>query len=229
MIREAEDILAQITENLDRRRLEITKLRRVLLTHTGKPLEGTVVNMSVPMLYAHWEGYVKEVCQLYLEHIEISVTTAKQLQPALLGYLWTPKLKPIMGGLSFDRRKVVAECALVDVNHPIRFADAEKAINTRSNLNFSALEAVANDLCLDISSLMPQKHHLDAIVQMRNTIAHGANPRTLGPSDFEQHAAAMLGLMEDFERVVLNSIQNASFCRPRSKPRHVKHGHGREV
>lgn len=229
MMKATENILAQITENLDRRRLEITNLRRILLTHTGKPLEGTVVNMSVPMLYAHWEGYVKEICQLYLELVEISVTTAKQLQPALLGYLWTPKLRPIMGGLSFDRRKIVAECALIDVNRPIRFADAEKAINTRSNLNFSALEAIANDLCLDISGLMPRKRHLDAIVQMRNTIAHGANPRTLGSSDFEQHATAMLGLMEDFERVVLNSIRNASFCRARSKPKHVKQGHGKRA
>jgi hypothetical protein len=215
MISVPQDLLAQIAGNLDRRRLEITNLRRILLAHVGKSLESTVVRMCVPMIYAHWEGYVKEVCQLYLEQVEASVAAARQLQPALLGYLWTPKLKPIIGGLNFDRRKTVAECALSDMRRPIKFGDAEKAINTRSNLNFSVLQRIANDLCFDISGLLPRKRHLDAIVNIRNNIAHGSNPQKLRYSDFEEHAEAMVGLMEDFERVVLDSIQNASFRRRR--------------
>jgi hypothetical protein len=219
-----DDIQSQIAENLDRRRLEITNLRRIVLNHVGKPLESTVVRMCVPMIYAHWEGYVKEVCQLYLEHIEGSVTAARQLQPAILGYLWTPMLKPITGGLSFDRRKVVAECALRETRRPIKFGDAEKAINTRSNLNFSVLEGIANDLCLDISSLTQRRRHLDTIVHIRNIIAHGANPQTLRHSDFEEHAEAVMGLMEEFERVVVDSIQNARFCQRRPKPKATRHG-----
>jgi hypothetical protein len=216
-----DDIQSQIAENLDRRRLEITNLRRIVLNHVGKPLESTVVRMCVPMVYAHWEGYVKEACQLYLEHIEASVAKAGQLQPALLGYLWTPKLKPIMGGLSFERRKTIAECALIDVVGPIQFGDAEKAINTQSNLNFSALEGIAKDLCLNVGSLASWKRHLDALVHMRNNIAHGSSPRTLSRSDFEEHAEAVTTLMEGFEGVLLDSIRNARFCRPRSKPRRI--------
>jgi hypothetical protein len=221
-----DDILWQITDNLDHRRLEITNLRRIVLNHAGKPLENTVVRMSVPMIYAHWEGYVKETCQLYLEHIEASLSRVRQLQPALLGYLWTPKLKPITGGLNFERRKIVAECALLDVLRPIRFGDAEKAINTQSNLNFPALEGIAKDLCLDISSLAPWRRYLDAFVQMRNNIAHGASPRMLSRLDFEEHAESVIGLMEGFEHVLLDAIRNANFCRPRSRPRRARYGDG---
>ena len=50
----------EIADNLDKRRFEITNLRRVLLNYTGKPLESTALRMAIPLLYANWEGYYKE-------------------------------------------------------------------------------------------------------------------------------------------------------------------------
>lgn len=217
MTDQPEDILAQIAENLDLRRLEITNLRRILLDHVGKPLENTAVRMSLPILYAHWEGYVKETCQLYIEHIENTVAYARQLQPAVLGYLWTPLLRPISGGLNFDRRKAVAEHAITSVRKSIVFKDAERAINTRSNLKFSVLREIADDLCLDISSLTSKGRQVDAFVNMRNNIAHGANPRALSYADFEQHAELVVRLMEGFEQVLHHSIRTRRFCRPRAR------------
>lgn len=219
MIDQPEDILAQIAENLDLRRLEITNLRRIVLNHVGKPLENTAVRMSLPMLYAHWEGYVKEACQLYLEYIETSVATAKQLHPALLGYLWTPMLRPISGGLNFEHRKAVAECAQTGVRKSVRFGDAEKAINTRSNLSFSVLDGIAKNLCLDVSSIASQRRRLDAFVNMRNNIAHGFSPRALKYADFEEHAEVIVRLMEEFEQALGNSIQSRRFCRHGAKKR----------
>ena len=211
-----EDILTQIAENLDLRRLEITNLRRIILDHVGKPLESTAVRMSLPMLYALWEGYVKVACQLYIEHIEATVATANQLQPALLGYLWTPVLRRISGGLNFEHRKAIAEHALTQVSKSIKFEDREKTVNTRSNLRSSVLDEIANNLCLDISALAAQKHKLDTFVNIRNNIAHGSNPRRLRHADFEEHAEVVIWLMEEFERVLGNSIEKRSFCRRRT-------------
>lgn len=81
----SESIIEEITDNLDKRRLEITNLRRVLLNYSGKPLEVTIVRMTIPLLYANWEGYVKEVCQLYLEYVEKSGTLNRELKADLLG------------------------------------------------------------------------------------------------------------------------------------------------
>jgi hypothetical protein len=224
MMNTQEDLLTQIADNLDRRRMEITNLRRILMSYTGKPLENTAVRMSIPMIYAHWEGYVKEACELYLEHVEASVASASHLQPALLGYLWLPMLRPIAGGLSFERRKAIAECALTHMTEAVRFEATERAINTGSNLNFSKLERIAKDLCLDIGSLVPRKRHLNALVHLRNNIAHGANPQGLRYSNFEEHAEAILQLMQDFERVLVSSIRRASFSRRRSRGTDVSTG-----
>lgn len=207
-----QSVLENITNNLEQRRLEITKLRRVTLSWGGKALEGTVVSMAVPMIYAHWEGYVKEVCQLYLEYIESSVGRSRELQSDLLGYMWTPQLRRLVGGLNSERRRAVAELALNSHQAPVSFSEKEKAVETKSNLWYRVLESIAESLCLDITHLAMWSRHLDALVDLRNNIAHGARPRSLTCSDFEEHASQTLALMHAFEGVVVSALTKRTFC-----------------
>jgi hypothetical protein len=207
-----ETVLEEIANNLDQRRLEITNIHRVIQSYIGKSLEPTAVRMAVPMLYAHWEGYVREVCQLYLEYIESSGVKIRELRSDLLGYLWTSALKPLAGGLNFVRKKAIAELALACMENPVKFAESERAINTKSNLNFDVLEDIAAHLCLDLSSLLPWKKHLNALVHLRNHIAHGSRPQTLDYSHFQEHASAVIELMEAFERSLFQALRGRSFC-----------------
>lgn len=207
----SEAILEEITDNLDKRRQEITNLRRVLLNHVHKPLEFTVVRMAIPLLYANWEGYVKEVCQLYLEYIEKSRTITRELKADLLGYLWTSSLKPLSGGLSFEKKKAIAELALYCMDNCVEFADGEKNINTKSNLNFAILEEIAKHLCLNIAPLEPWRHHLNALVNLRNNIAHGSFPANMNYEIFEEHACTLMSLMESFENIIVHTLQTHGF------------------
>jgi hypothetical protein len=205
-------ILQQVTDNLDSRRFEITNLRRLVLRHVHQPLETTAVQMAIPMIYAHWEGYVKEVSQLYLEHIESSVECCGKLHPALLGYLWTPVLRPLTNGINFERRMAVVEHVLQSLASPVAFSDAEKTIETKSNLNYSVLQTIASSLRLDIGTLEVWKGHLNALVHLRNNIAHGSPAKSLGYSDFDNHASSTLALMEGFEEIVVSAISSRAFC-----------------
>lgn len=206
-----ESVLEEILNNLDQRRLEITNLRRVVQNYIDKPLKATAIRMAIPMLYAQWEGYVREVCQLYLEFIETSGTKIRELRADLLAYLWTSVLKPLSGGLDFMRKKNVAELAHTCMENPVKFAENERMINTKSNLNYDVLLDISNHLCLDISTLIPLKNHLDALVHLRNNIAHGARPRTLDYKDFEEHASFLINLMEEFEKCIVKALEDRSF------------------
>ena len=205
-------VLEEIIENMDKRRLEITNLRRILLHYVGKPLESTVVRMAIPLLYANWEGYVREVCQLYLEFIEASGVCLRELKSDLLGYLWTPNLKPLTGGLNFERKKAIADLALNCMEDPVLFSDSERSINTKSNLNFDVLIDIAAHLCLDFSSFAFWKQRLNALVNLRNNIAHGSIPSTLDYDLFEEHASTLINMMEEFERILLQALENRQFC-----------------
>ena len=205
-------LIETIAENLDQRRLEFTKLRRVLLNYSGTPIEPAVIRMGIPMIYALWEGYVKEACQLYLEYIEVHVPRIIDLQPAILGYMWTSELRRLTGGLNFARKTAIASLALGSASAPVTFHSAEKEIDTKSNLKYSVLEDIANHLCLDISALITWKAHLNALVHLRNNIAHGSRPTSLSYGDFDKYACSMVALMEAFEQVLCNAVNNRAFC-----------------
>jgi hypothetical protein len=205
-------VLEEIIENLDKRRLEITNLRRILLHYVGKPLESTALRMAIPLLYANWEGYVREVCQLYLEFIEASGIRLRELKSDLLGYLWTPNLKRLTGGLNFEKKKAIAELALNRMEDPVLFSDSERTISTKSNLNFDVLMDIAAHLCLDPNSFLPWKHRLNALVNLRNNIAHGSIPTTLNYDLFEEHASTLINLMEGFETILLHALEDRHFC-----------------
>jgi RiboL-PSP-HEPN len=201
-----------IAENLDQRRLEFTNIRRVVLRFVGGPLESAASRMAIPMIYAVWEGFVKEVCQLYLEYIEQSVSKAAHLQPAILGHMWTPELRPLTGGLNFSRKKSVAEVALAAGRAPVLFRDTEKEVNTRSNLNYAVLEDIADHLCLDISGMLGWKASLNALVNLRNNVAHGARPQGLSYKEIDNYVSDTLSLMETFEVVLSQAAKNRAYC-----------------
>lgn len=208
---ELELLIQEIAENLDKRRSEFTKLRRMILNYAGKPLEVTAVRMGIPMIYAEWEGYVREVCQLYLEHVESAVDRCKELKPAMLGYLWTPVLRPLTGGLNTERKRILAETILSCLDGSVSFSDTEKAIDTKSNLNYEVLEMIASSFCLDIDRLVGWKSHLNALVHLRNNIAHGSRPTSLTFSDFDHNASTTLQLMESFENVLVSALITKSY------------------
>jgi hypothetical protein len=201
-----------IGENLDQRRLEFTNIRRVVLKFVGGPLEPAAARMAIPMIYAVWEGFVKEVCQLYLEYVEQSVSKASHLQPAILGHMWTPELHPLTGGLNFSKKKSVAEMALAAATTPVEFRDTEREVNTKSNLNYAVLEDIADHLCLNISTMVGWRASLNALVNLRNNIAHGARPKGLSYIEIDDYARSTLSLMEAFEAVLLTATRNRTFC-----------------
>jgi hypothetical protein len=202
----------EISENLDKRRFEITNLRRVLLNYVGKPLESTVTRMAIPLLYANWEGYVKEVCLLYLEYIERSGTKNRELKAEILGYLWSSSLKPLTGGINFEKKRCIAELALNSMGDVVKFSESERNIDTKSNLNFDILENISAHLCFDVSFLTPYRRHLNALVNLRNNIAHGSFPSTMDYDIFDEHAKSILELMENFENIIIQNLTNRNFC-----------------
>ena len=208
----AEVFIEEIVENLDQRRFEITKLRRVLLNYIGKPLELTVTRMTIPLLYANWEGYIKEVCLLYLEYIENTEVKTRELRAEILGYLWSSSLKPLAGGVDFEKKKRVAELALNSMDDFVKFSKSERNVDTKSNLNFEILESISVYFCIDVSSLFSYRHHLNALVNIRNNIAHGAFPSTMGYDTFNTYAKSVLELMENFENAIIQSLTNRNFC-----------------
>ncbi len=171
-----------------------------------------MVRMAIPLLYANWEGYIKEVCQLYLEYIERSGTKSRELKADLVGYLWSSSLKSLTGGLNFEKKKAIAELALHRMGDCVKFSESERNIYTKANLNFEVLKDIADHLCFNISLLNTYKRHLNRLVNLRNNIAHGSFPSSMDYDIFNGHAESVIGLMEGFENIVIYNLDIRNFC-----------------
>lgn len=207
---------AAIADCLDRRRTALTETVRVVATHKDTVLHQRACAMAIPMLYAHWEGYAKEVLQLYVEYLGKTAIAQREVQPSLLAYSWSGSFRKLSGNLTHDRKVELIERFLGSFTDALAFDKKEKEIDTKSNLIFEVLEDLARFFCLDISPMRDQSKKLDALVNRRNNIAHGGREHKIEDSDIEDYRSLVLSLMESLETVLNCAVQSASYRRKTS-------------
>lgn len=202
-----------IADSFDRRRNALTETFRVVIVHKDTVLVPRACAMAVPMIYAHWEGYIKEVLQLYIEFLEDLALPQRDVSAALLAYAWSGSFRKLKDNLSHAKQVEITQRLIASLNEVLVFEKTERRIDTRSNLYFDVLEELAQCLCLDISPLKTAKRKLDALVNRRNQIAHGGREQTLTLLDVEEHRELVLDLMQQFESILVSAIDTTAYRR----------------
>lgn len=205
---------AAIADCLDRRRNALTDTIRVVAAHKDTVLHQHACSMAIPMLYAHWEGFAKEVLQLYVEFIEKSVVPQREVHSNLLAYSWSGSFRKLQTTLTHDKKVELIERFLGSLTEALAFDRRERDIDTKSNLLFHVLEELARFLCLDIEPMRGQSKKLNALVNRRNNIAHGGREQKIEDSDIEEYRALVIGLMEQLEKVLESAVQSSTYRRP---------------
>lgn len=202
---------AAIADCLDRRRTALTETVRVVAAHKDTVLHQRACAMAIPMLYAHWEGFAKEVLQLYVEFLEKSAVAQREVQANLLAYSWSGSFRKLTGNLTHEKKVELIERFLGSLTESLAFEKRERDIDTKSNLFFEVLEDLARCFCLDIDPMREQSKKLDALVNRRNNIAHGGREQKLEDSDIADYRALVLTLMASLEKILDGAVQSASF------------------
>lgn len=213
-ILEAELRLSEaIADCLDRRRTALTETSRIVSSHRGTVLFQRACGMAIPMLYAHWEGFAKEVLQLYVEYLERVAPIQLEVQSSLLAYSWSGAFRKLAGNLTHEKKVELIERFLGRLDEALAFEKREREIDTKSNLFFSVLEDLARCLCLDVESMRGHERKLDSLVNRRNNIAHGGRDPQLNETDIEEYRVLVLDLMSALENVLADAVANARFRR----------------
>lgn len=202
-----------IADCLDRRRTALTETLRVVTAHKDTVLHQRACAMAIPMLYAHWEGFAKEVLQLYVEFLEGCAVAQREVQASLLAYSWSGSFRRLHGTLTHDRKVELIERFLGSLTEALAFEKREREVDTKSNLLFAVLEDLARFFCLDISPMRDQSKRLDALVNRRNNIAHGGREQRIDDADIEDYRGLVLSLMESLEKVLDSAVEAASYRR----------------
>lgn len=155
--------------------------------------------MCIPMIYAHWEGFVVDSLKLLLAHLNKLNLYPSQTPIHLLVLSLGDSYKTLSGKQSFTQRISFTEKFGQLLQLKIKF---QTKVDTKSNLKSNILNEICTMFGLDYEKFIPLAPDIDRLVSVRNSIAHGENSYVLDKSNIEKYITAVRDAID----ILLNEI-----------------------
>lgn len=138
-------------------------------------LQKYVLKSAIPMIYAHWEGFVVSSLKIVFEVLNKENLTCKNIHNILLTCSYEQKLKSLTESAHFEKYQKHLAIIIEMFEKQVTFSNK---IDTKSNLNFEVLVEICKKLRFDSSIFEEYKHELNQLIHVRNSLAHGENSYT---------------------------------------------------
>jgi hypothetical protein len=152
------------------RRKEL-KIIKDQIPSNPSPKQNAALRFCVPILYAHWEGFVKKSCELYLEFVAKKYLKHNELKPQFVALSLSKKL----GNLeikNIEERTKAVEFLINEIDKNSNML-TQNVIQTKSNLRYNILEEILFIIGIDEKKFTHKKSLINDLVDSRNNIAHG--------------------------------------------------------
>lgn len=173
--------------------------------------QNSLIRAGITLLYAHWEGFVKNTANQYYSHLTFQGHTTKEFQSPLISMLISGEANDLIETKRLSRKAFVFNKILDDLENPAYFSSTPP-IRT-SNLKFDIFEDICYLLSIDISEFELKNEFIDRdLVERRNTIAHGKFLE-LDYSEFNKIFQNVINLLRRFKDLALNSAVQKKYLR----------------
>ncbi len=181
---------------------------KVFMRGSSSLAQATVVRAAVPLLYAHWEGFIKNAALGYVNFVSNQRLRYKELASSFIVFGAKRHLNQLMSS-----RQASLNVAAVDFFTTRLGERAELklqgAIDTQSNLSSSVFENIAFSIGIDPVAYRSRYNLIDeSLLRRRNRIAHGEY-LDLHAADCRSLADETIVLMRSFKI----DVENAATCR----------------
>jgi hypothetical protein len=212
-IRTVEQLVDAVSADISWRRKELTDLKYLLESSDGNRTRQTVLTRAaLALLYAHWEGYVKAVSEMYLEfvcmqrcrNVELSdCMLAATLRTLLLSSESSHKISSHVEVVRFFRTGMDARSRL----------PYKSVVRTESNLSSTVLLEILRTLGFDASDYESKSHMLDhQLLAKRNHIAHGS-ALAIDKDEYLHLHDEILALMNLLRNYIENAAATGAYLR----------------
>jgi hypothetical protein len=204
---------AQLAARLDRclawRKKELTQLK--LMADSAPSANAGILRRSgLTLMYAHWEGFVKDSSLYYLKYLADD--------PAEVG-----KLKSCFVAVALNRdflqsgqaKRVSVRAGLVELLRSLhqpppikRRLPIRGVISTKSNLKGVVLREITATLGIEYSDFeLKEKPVIDRLVHFRNTIAHGGG-MPVSQAEYANLHTEIIVLMDRYKDLLEDAAHN---------------------
>lgn len=170
----------------------------------------TYLRAGVPLLYAHWEGFIKRASEAYLEYVANQNLTFDQLANCFVVF----GVKRHLNNLVESRKSaatIEAVKFLRSSGATVANISLSNAVNTDSNLTSTTFANIATSLGVDIEKYAAYSNLIDeSLVNRRNKIAHGEY-LDIDIKAFEGLVEEVLMLLNTYKNDVENLASTAAY------------------
>lgn len=193
------------------RRKELSFIVSSLYLSTPKTMD-TYLRIGVTMLYAHWQGYISNAGNWYINYLKQKKLNYEDLTDNFITLALKQRLK-ICGSTS----KTIIHYEVINIlrNRLSNEIDLphKNGIDTTSNLNYEILADVLFTLGLDHSQYELKKNLIDlTLLESRNKIAHGER-YCLSKDEFFTLYQDVLEMVECFRDQIIDAVKNKKYLR----------------
>ena len=164
--------------------------------------------MCIPMVYAHWEGFVVSSLKILIEYLNTLKLDPNDVPIKLVVVGLADKYKPLSGKQSFEQRVEFTDNFKNIFGQVIKL---KKKIDTKSNLRSDVLKELCQMFDLDFIKFDEFTSVIDRLVNVRNSIAHGENSIKVSQENINAYMDSVNGAMEVFLNEVNLYLENESY------------------
>ncbi|WP_299493524.1 MAE_28990/MAE_18760 family HEPN-like nuclease [uncultured Shewanella sp.] len=183
-------------------------------------VDGSLWNrMCLPMIYAHWEGYVVSSLKLLIDYLNSLKLNPSEVPTNLIVLGLGTKYNSLSGKQSFDQKVVFTDSFIEIFQKKISF---KKDIDTKSNLNSNVLKELCTVFGFNFESFKGVIGDIDRIVMFRNRIAHGENSILPDSENIEKYIVSITQATDLLLTEIDNFVSNENFRLKNQEPRCLK-------
>ncbi|MBZ0136122.1 MAG: hypothetical protein K8I27_07105 [Planctomycetes bacterium] len=223
-------VIEQLREAIERemewRSAELREIRNLLTSIDDSRVSDTLKKSLVLLLYAHFEGYCKNVFSIYVEELTRERIKLKHLE-SILGAAAATKLFDELdktGNLppefaEFKRsqpvRRQVKQAVLMKELWKVRESeatfDADRLIHLEGNVTPDVLKRVLCRLGLSFSFVETYAGDLNHLIRRRNDFAHGTRKGAPGDREFQKLRRCVEDLSRELRNAVIYAARTSSY------------------
>lgn len=164
--------------------------------------------MCLPMIYAHWEGYVVSSLKLLIGHLNSLKLSPSEVPTNLIVLGLGTKYNSLSGKQSFDQKIVFTDSFIEIFKQAIKF---QKDIDTKSNLNGNVLKELCAVFGFNFNAFKDVIGDIEKIVMFRNRIAHGENSILPDSENIEKYILSITQATDLLLIEIDNFVSNENF------------------
>jgi hypothetical protein len=206
-------ILEEIEEANYWRESELTSLLKILICIRNEDDKKTLLNASIPLIYAHWEGFVSSSLKILMETLNEKELNCIDIHMNILTSCYEINLKEDLSNPTYEKESFKKKCKKLEyfvnlLNSNLKFQNFK--VDTKSNLNFSVLEILCKKFNFNFKNFKDLGVKLEKLIKRRNGIAHGENSFLITKGDMEESIKLYIdlsGLLKNEIEVFINEYK----------------------